>query len=155
MVFFPFPLASLVPSPGPTPVPSPEASSAPNVTTSPVRDILLTDAGNLWIWGGDLHLVGGLDAIHQECKTALELWQGEYILDANAGIPWQDLLSKGVGEAQIAAAIRAQLLTVPGVTSVDNITFERDPVTRTAAISVSVSTDDGETLTITTTQGAA
>lgn len=143
--FLPFPLLG-PPPPAPTIA---AAASAPVVSASPVRDLLLTAAGNLWVYGGDLWLVGGTDAIAQECGTALRLFLDEAIMDANAGLPWPELLGRGVGEAQIAAAVRAQLQTVPGVASVDNITIDTDQLTRAASIGADVTTTDGAQLTVT------
>lgn len=109
---------------------------------------MLTTSGNLWVYGGDLWMAGGLDAIAQECGTALRLFRGEAIMDSQAGIPWPELLGRGVSEAQIAAAVRAQLLTVPGVTGAQNITIEADPLTRAATIGASVATTDGAVLVV-------
>lgn len=143
--FLPFPLLG-PPPPAPTIA---AAAYAPAVSTSPVRDLLLTPAGNLWVYGGDLWLVGGIDAIAQECGTALRLFLDEAIMDAAAGLPWPELLGRGVSEAQITAAVRAQLQTVPGVASVDNITIEADQLTRAASIGADVTTTDGAQLTVT------
>jgi len=153
MLFLPFPLFLLPPSPVP-PVYT-EASAAPAVVSQPARDILLLPDGNLWIYGGDIFHVGGLDAIVQECKTALELFRGEYILDESAGVPWADIFGVGVSDAQVIAAVRAQLLTVPGVSSVDNVTASRDTLTRTIAIAADVTTTDGAQLTVSATPGVA
>lgn len=150
--FVPFPLVSL---PVPPYVGDISQPDAPRVTVDPVRDLLLAESGQLYVFGGDLHFVGGVDAIAQECKTALELWRGEYILDATAGLPWQDLLSKGVPQSTIAASVRAQLLTVPGVAGAENLTIATDPQTRSASIAADVTTTDGAQLVVTFDQGAA
>jgi len=150
--FVPFPLIAL---PVPPYVGDISQPDAPRVTVDPVRDLLLAESGQLYVWGGDLHLVGGVDAIAQECKTAMELWQGEYILDATAGLPWHDLLTKGVPESTIAASVRAQLLTVPGVAGVENITITADHQSRTASIGADVTATDGAQLVVTFDQGAA
>lgn len=143
--FLPFPLLG-----PPPPAPTLQAAAyAPVVSTSPVRDLLLTEAGNLWVYGGDLWLVGGVDAIAQECGTALRLFRDEAIMDAQAGLPWPELLARGVSNATIAAAVRAQLLTVPGIASVDNVTVADDTLARTATIGADVTTTDGVQLTVT------
>jgi hypothetical protein len=146
MLFYPFPMFSLPPSPAPVvvtvePLPVPTAPESP-------RDILLTDDGDIYIAGGDIWFVGGIDAIAQECKTALQLFTGEYLLDATAGVPWLTLLDRGTTNAQLDAAVRQCLRTVPDVATVDNVTITRDTATRRATIGATVTTDAGATLVV-------
>lgn len=93
----------------------------------------------------------GNDAIAQECKVALGLWLGEFPFDVNTGTDWQTLLNnKQVADGQVSAEVRRVLLGVDGVQSVDNVTVQRDTVSRAATIVADVRTDSGALLTIPT-----
>ncbi len=113
------------------------------------RDIRLTDSGDIYIANGDIWMVGELDAIVQECGTALRLWQGEYLLDDIAGAQWAVVLTKGVTNQELDAEIRRVLATVPGVVAVDNVAITRDTITRRAAIVATVLGNGGVVLTVT------
>lgn len=113
------------------------------------RDIRLTDDGDIYIAGGDIWFVGELDAIVQECGTALRLWLGEYLLDDLAGAQWAVVLTKGVTNQELDAEIRRVLQTVPGVVAVDSISIVRDTLTRRASIVATVIGNGGVVLTVT------
>lgn len=146
MLFAPFPLFALPPSSPPVVV---TVADLPIPTRAiAARDIRLTDAGDIYIAGGDIWLVGETDAIVQECATALRLWQGEYLLDDIAGGQWQLVLTKGVSDQELDAEIRRVLQTVPGVVGVDNVAIVRDTLTRRASITATVRANSGVVLTV-------
>ena len=146
MLFYPFPLFGLPPSPAPVVV---TVADLPIPTRAlAARDIRLTDDGDIYIAGGDIWLVGETDAIVQECGTALRLWQGEYLLDDIAGGQWQTVLTKGVSDQELDAEIRRVLQTVPGVVGVDNVAIVRDTLSRRATITASVTANGGVVLTV-------
>lgn len=121
------------------------------MATTAWRDLALDSSGDLILDGGDLALVQGEDAIAQECRVALALWVGEFPFDVTVGTDWPTLLNnKGLTDSQIAAEVRRVLLTVDGVQAVDNVSVERDTVSRAATIAVDVRTDTGAVLTIPT-----
>jgi len=147
MLFYPFPLFSLPPSPAPVVVTVPDLPIPTRALAA--RDIRLTDSGDIYIANGDIWMVGELDAIVQECGTALRLWQGEYLLDDIAGAQWATVLTKGTTNQELDAEIRRVLATVPGVVAVDNVAITRDTITRRAAIVATVLGDGGVVLTVT------
>jgi hypothetical protein len=147
MLFYPFPLFSLPPPPAPVVVTVPDLPIPTRALAA--RDIRLTDSGDIYIANGDIWLVGELDAIVQECGTALRLWQGEYLLDDIAGAQWAVVLTKGVTNQELDAEIRRVLATVPGVVAVDNVAITRDTISRRAAIVATVLGDGGVVLTVT------
>lgn len=113
------------------------------------RDLALDSSGDLVLEVGDLKLLQGTDAIAQECRTALGLWVGEYPFDIELGTRWQQVLNvKGVTDAQLASEIRRVLLGVDGVRTVDSVQIARNTVQRTASVSVTVTTQQGEVFTV-------
>ena len=147
MLFSPFPLFSSPPGPAPIVV---TVEDLPIPTRAlAARDIRLTDSGDIYIANGDIWMVGELDAIVQECGTALRLWQGEYLLDDIAGAQWAVVLTKGVTNQELDAEIRRVLATVPGVVAVDNVAITRDTITRRASIVATVLGNGGVVLTVT------
>lgn len=74
---------------------------------------------------GNLALVSGTDATRQDCETVMRCQAGECVLNLQRGVPtaatiWDEWLPK-----QFEAAARAQLLTVPGVVSIQSFTLTR------------------------------
>jgi hypothetical protein len=114
--------------------------------TDPI-DLLLGPDNDLVI-GTDLQFTTGLTAIAQACRIALQMFQDEWFLDLDAGMPyWQDILGQKPDVAIPAAGMAARdaLMSVPGVTDVPilNITF--DGSTRKMSIPWQVSTAFGDT----------
>lgn len=64
-------------------------------------------------------------AIGQRIQIRLSRWRGEWAYDTRLGIPWSDLLGKGVTDAQLRARISSEILKVPGVESLPALTLTR------------------------------
>lgn len=111
------------------------------------RDLLMVN-GDLFVGQFDLALVYDAAAIEQQCGITLAMFLGEVFFDTTAGTNWLALLgSKTATNGDFAAEVRRALLTVPGVTSVQNIVVTRDAA-RVGQISAQVTTDTGALLTI-------
>ena len=116
-----------------------------------VRDIRLDPStGDLDLTGGGA-LVSDQDAIAQEIRVRLHTFAGEYFLDTTRGIPWlawndRKWSADAVKEAQIL--LRAELLEVPGIKSVQapGVTITRSGTS--IIISAAVVIDTGELLPV-------
>lgn len=115
--------------------------------TDPI-DLLLDDDNDLVIEDGDLKFSKGIDAVVQQCRIALQMFQGEWFLDLDAGIPyWQSILGHKPKVAIEAARIfmRGELERVDGVDEVTKLDIVYGGATRTLTVTWQVSTVFGET----------
>lgn len=95
---------------------------------------------------GDFEWVTGIDAIEQDIRLALSLFQGEWFLDITAGIPYhQQILGKKPPPLlAIREIFRKQLLAVPGVAEILSLEVGFNNRTRETSVTWRVSTDEGE-----------
>jgi hypothetical protein len=115
--------------------------------TDPI-DLLIDEDNQLVFVDGDLAWSRGIDAIVQQCRIALQMFQEEWFLNLDAGLPyWDQILGQKPVIAMQAAQIyiRRELELVDGVVDITKleITFER--VTRTLKVRWQVDTEFGET----------
>lgn len=88
-------------------------------------------------------LVDSPDAVAQAVKTRLQMWKGEWFLDAEDGTPWQALMGKNT-VANIDPELRARILGTEGVKEIVSMTVTVDPNTRKATVTATINTDYGE-----------
>lgn len=115
--------------------------------TDPV-DLLLDANNDLVIKDGDLQFSRGVDAIVQQCRIALQMFQGEWFLNLDAGIPyWQSILGYKPQVAIQAAQIyfRRELELVDGVDSVLKLDVNYSGINRILTVTWQVSTVFGDT----------
>lgn len=95
----------------------------------------LSSAGDMTFGQGTAnYLVNSSQAVAQIIKTVLGLWQGEWFLALNAGVPWNTQIL-GRNAAPLAVmVIRTAILNVSGVVSIGNLSFNYDAATRTVTI---------------------
>src|SRR4051794_5630296 len=101
------------------------------------RDLKLGDDNDLVIFGGDLLLARGVDAVAQECRIAVQMFAEEWFLDLDAGIPYlQDILAHTARGIQLVAKreYRDELLKVDGVLEIVRLDAVFDDTTRTLTI---------------------
>lgn len=110
------------------------------------RDLKIdATTGDAVIENGDIVFVTGIDAIEQDIRLALGLFQGEWFLDETAGVPYyQSILGQKFNLLVVREIFRQQLLARAGVLEVTSIEVEFDRATRKATVSWRVSTDLGE-----------
>lgn len=84
-------------------------------------------------------LSSGNELLRQRIIQKLRLIQGEWFLNRNIGLPWNDILrSKRISEAGLQQFILQALASVQGVETVDALDVLIDARERTASISFSV-----------------
>lgn len=115
--------------------------------TDPI-DLLLDSDNDLVIENGDLQFSRGIDAIVQQCRINLSMFQEEWFLNLDVGIPyWQNILGFKPAAAIAAARIffTRELLAVDGVDGVTRLEITYTGPTRTLNIKWQVSTVFGDT----------
>jgi hypothetical protein len=115
----------------------------------------LADFENFWIdpitldlvvtQGGAVLGVNGDARISQQCDQAIRPQKGTVPLDSSLGVDWLGLAFGTANEPALRADIGEQLLSVPGVASVDSIVIEREligPGSARLIVDFEVTTDD-------------
>ncbi|HAG2136736.1 TPA: hypothetical protein G8V68_000767 [Salmonella enterica] len=84
------------------------------------------------------------EAVAQAVKTRLQLWQGQWFLDANEGTPYeQTIIGKQVSEVYVLA-VRDRVLSTPGVNNILSMTTTTDDNQRRVNYRVTLDTIYGE-----------
>lgn len=115
--------------------------------TDPI-DLLLDSNNDLVFKDGDLVFSTGIDAVVQQCRIAMQMFQGEWFLNLDAGLPyWESILGQKPKVAIQAAQIyiRRELELVDGVVDITKleVTYVRE--SRMLKITWQVDTEFGET----------
>ena len=88
-----------------------------------------------------------LEAIRQSITIRLRFFRGEWFLDETAGLPYfQEILIKNPQVPALQSVFRAELLKVPGVSSVESLSLVFDKPGRELAVTFRVMTDTGAIL---------
>ena len=114
------------------------------------RDLLLGDDNDLVIEDGDLVWSRGIDAVVQDARIVLQMFQGEWFMDLDAGIPyWGSILGKkpAVAIAAARSAFRQALLGIEDVTEVLVLEVTYAGATRAMSIRWKVRCTFGDTPT--------
>lgn len=117
------------------------------LVTDPI-DLLIDDNNELVFENGDLVWSRGIDAVVQQCRIALQMFQDEWFLNLDAGLPyWDQILGQKPAVAMQAAQIyiRRELERVDAVVAITKleVTYVRE--TRTLKVRWQVDTEFGET----------
>ena len=119
----------------------------PQPLPNDARDLLLGTTNDLVI-GTDLSFSRGIAAVTQGCRIAIQMFQNEWFLNLDAGIPyWDQILGQKPDRAVAAAqiALRRNLLAVPGVLAITTLNCVYDGSTRGLTITWAVRTATGDT----------
>ena len=91
--------------------------------------------------GRDLATVSGSELVAQRLQVALQLFKGEWFLDADAGIPWyQEILEKGVDVTVVDSILRKQIVATEGVNRILKYASSIDAATRIVSVAFTVDT---------------
>lgn len=113
-----------------------------------MRDLALTtdpsQPRDLAVTSGRAALTSGPAAVGQRLFLRLSLWQGEFVLDTDAGIPaLGTVLAKG-RVAVAEALLRRAVVTCPGVAALRSGRLDLDRRTRRAVYLFDARTAEGE-----------
>jgi hypothetical protein len=108
----------------------------------PTIDLALVESTNDLVFENrDLSTVTGTELVAQRLKVALQLFKGEWFLDAEAGVPYhQEIMKKGVPLAVVDSIIREKILAVADVNRILTYTSEFDSASRTVTVAFTVDT---------------
>jgi hypothetical protein len=108
----------------------------------PTIDLALVESTNdLVFQNRDLSTVTGTELVAQRLKVALQLFKGEWFLDAEAGVPYhQEIMKKGVPLAVVDSIIREKILAVADINRILTYTSEFDSASRTVTVAFTVDT---------------
>lgn len=111
-----------------------------------MSDLALDPAtGDLALTGGAASLVEGDAAIAQLWAHHLTLFRGEWFLDQDLGIDYQnDVLEKGVRPNVLRAIFTAATLEVPGIAQVRDLRLALDRKTRILSVGIDALLSSGE-----------
>lgn len=115
-----------------------------------MRDVLLNDAHDLELIGGDLVITSeSRQEVGQHIKQRLLAIKGEWFLDQNLGLPWFDtILGKHSNLDIVEALLRSQIVGTPGVVTLTEFSLTvPDAATRVARVTFAVSLSDNSLLT--------
>lgn len=85
-------------------------------------------------------LINSSSAVAQSVQTRLQLWQGEWFLNASDGTPWLQNVFGRFSKIVADMAIRARVLATQGVTGISDYTSSFDPVARAFSVKLSITT---------------
>ena len=89
----------------------------------------------------ELTTVTGTALVAQRLKIILQLFKGEWFLDADAGIPYlQEILKKGADTTNVDAILRAAIEGTTDVNRILKYSSEIDATTRTVTVAFTVDT---------------
>ena len=105
-------------------------------------DIALDPAtGDLVFVNRDLATLSGAELVQQRLAIILQMFKGEWFLDADAGIPWlQEILKKGVDATVVDAILRKAILDTEDVNRLLTYESSIDAAARTISVAFSVDT---------------
>ena len=90
-------------------------------------------------------MVEGVDLIAQQVRNILSIFQGEWFLDKSAGTPWfTRIIGHKFNSGQLNITVRDAILSVEGVASIRDLTSVRGSEPRSANVTVTVLTTQGE-----------
>lgn len=128
-----------------TPGPVSNARTAASTALPIARNLKLDRENDLVIEGGNLALIYDGTAVAQAVKTKLQLFQGEWFLDLEAGIPYfEEVIVKNPNLGAIQGIFRKAILEVVGIDELVDLTLSLDRATRTLSISFKATTSTGE-----------
>ena len=115
-----------------------------------MRDLALDPlTGRVLLEGGRARLTEqGAEAVGQRLRLRLSLWQGEFVLDREVGIPALSVVLAKGRAALAEALLRRAIATCPGVASLGSFSLDLYRSTRAAAVAFDARTIDGEPVSL-------
>lgn len=102
------------------------------------KDLLLNPCGDLTIEEGKLVFVTDASRIRQKWLIRVRTFKGEWVLDANIGVPYfQEIFEKNVDKAHVEDIFRKLTLSTEGVIAVESVVLnDIDRATRSVNVAV-------------------
>lgn len=114
-----------------------------------MKDLNMSDDGDLQFTGGRLTFVDGDELIRQNLLKRIRTYAGEWFLNINRGMPYlQAIFVKGVEEDLIRSFFVNEILSVAGVKELSSLDVIIDAASRGLTVEFEVRTINGETLSL-------
>jgi len=92
-----------------------------------------------------LYLIDGDERIRQQLTITLRSFLGEWFLDTTYGVPYfEKILGKAPQQSVIASVFRTQIMSVPGVKSLQSLSLDMDRNNRVLSVAFTCDTIYGE-----------
>lgn len=105
------------------------------------RDLLLDRQNDLVLEDGDFQFSKGIAGVIQECRVRLQMFQGEWFLNLDAGIPyWTEIMGQkpSIAISAAAASFNEALLSIEDVFAVTKMEVTYDHKTRALTVNWAV-----------------
>lgn len=124
-------------------------------------DIKLGDDGDLFLCTDennlcDIELITGGESTLQSVRLALSILKNEYVFRPDYGVPLLaydsddgNFLLSRLSDDIKRNILSSVIMSVDGVSSIENMSFELDRGERILGVKVDIKTDSGETITLT------
>lgn len=91
--------------------------------------------GDLELVNGSPRVASGSEYALQKAKVRCQFFLGEWFLNSKEGIPYfRDVLIKNPNPDTVRNLFRRTILSVPGITAVNSLSYTLDTKTRVASI---------------------
>ena len=115
--------------------------------TAPIG-LAMTASGDIEITTGTndsgLRFASGLEAVTNNIRSVVQLFQGEWFADKELGVPYfQDILGTRYDEKTVLSKFREAVFTVPYVSKLQKLTSKFSTQSRTLTVYFEVVTDFG------------
>lgn len=104
----------------------------------------MTDTGDVAIVNDKIPLVSGQSLLQQKVKNVLSTNKGEWFLDLNEGVDFDNLLGKGITEDLVRYEIEQGLLQVDRTFTITEFTCEINNKARKVRAFFKAQTSNGE-----------
>lgn len=112
-----------------------------------MRDIKLTDDGDIDLTTRDFQFVEGIDCVVQALAIRFQFFLGEWFLDTRLGVPYfQRIFVKGTPTSVVEGILREVVRTTPGVLDLRSFSTSLDKAARSLSVRFSAIMTSGEIL---------
>ncbi|MCO7127824.1 DUF2634 domain-containing protein [Sporolactobacillus shoreicorticis] len=114
-----------------------------------MKSPLIDENGDLVMKNGEIVMVEGDEELAQSVESILKTRQGEFFMNTEFGLNRDNLLGKQANQDDAHDDIVEAIAQEERIATVDQITFNDDPVARSRSVSLTMTkADDGETVSI-------
>ena len=104
----------------------------------------LDDKGDVVIENNEISLVSGAELIQQKVWTVLQTNLGEWFLDWEQGVDFDNLLGKNTNAELVRFEVERGLAQVDSTFAITEFAYEADDISRTAKVTFKAQNESGE-----------
>jgi hypothetical protein len=115
------------------------------LSTDPL-DVKLAGDQDLFVGPDGPEMISGIDGVAQLALIAVRLFQEEWFLNLDAGVPWyQEILGQKFDEQLTRLRLSEVVLRVPGVIRIISLEIDFDGSSRQMDVTMKLKTEFGDT----------